>query len=374
MAATVELSGSRILVLGGSGVLGGLIAAELDRAGAKVMLAGRDPDRLREQASRIGASVPSVMFDLAVPSHATHVVDTAIQSLGGLDGLVNAAGVVAFGPLADMDDAALDELVAVDLLGPLRVMRVALPHLEGGFIVNISGVVAESPVAGMAAVLGRQGRVECGHHCPGSRVASSGHPRPRRTAAAYRDRSGRPPYCGPGPGDAGRTRSGSGCRCDRHRIGRRASRTPGGSLHHDVNEVLVVQVAATWFMVGLIWMVQVVHYPLFRTVPADVFNSYEAAHTSAIGRLLILPAGLEVVSAAALVWYRPDGVPLWMVMLSGALLAAIWVATALVQAPLHRRLLEGYDRAAVDRLIRTNWFRTGAWTLRGFLVAAMLFR
>ncbi len=151
MAATVELSGSRILVLGGSGVLGGLIAAELDRAGAKVMLAGRDPDRLREQASRIGASVPSVMFDLAVPSHATHVVDTAIQSLGGLDGLVNAAGVVAFGPLADMDDAALDELVAVDLLGPLRVMRVALPHLEGGFIVNISGVVAESPVAGMAA-------------------------------------------------------------------------------------------------------------------------------------------------------------------------------------------------------------------------------
>ncbi len=141
-----------------------------------------------------------------------------------------------------------------------------------------------------------------------------------------------------------------------------------------MNEVLVVQVAATWFMVGLIWMVQVVHYPLFRTVPADVFNSYEAAHTSAIGRLLILPAGLEVVSAAALVWYRPDGVPLWMVMLSGALLAAIWVATALVQAPLHRRLLEGYDRAAVDRLIRTNWFRTGAWTLRGFLVAAMLFR
>jgi hypothetical protein len=123
-----------------------------------------------------------------------------------------------------------------------------------------------------------------------------------------------------------------------------------------VNDVLVLQVVATWFMVGLIWMVQVVHYPLFRTIPADAFKPYEAAHTSAIGRLLILPAGIEVVSAAALVWYRPDAVPLWMVM----------------QAPLHRRLLDGYDRATVDRLVRTNWFRTGAWTVRGLLVAAML--
>jgi hypothetical protein len=140
-----------------------------------------------------------------------------------------------------------------------------------------------------------------------------------------------------------------------------------------VNEVLVVQVAATWFMVGLIWMVQIVHYPLFRAIPADSFKTYETDHTAAIGRLLILPAGLEVVSAAALVWYRPDQVPLWMVMLSGALLAAIWVATALVQAPLHRRLLDGYDRATVDRLVRSNWFRTVAWTLRGVVVAAMLF-
>ena len=139
-----------------------------------------------------------------------------------------------------------------------------------------------------------------------------------------------------------------------------------------MNQVLVVQVAATWFMVGMIWMVQVVHYPLFRAIPASSFSSYEAAHTAAIGRLLILPAGTEVVSAAALVWFRPDAVPLWMVMLSGALLAAIWVATALVQAPLHRRLLNGYDRATVDRLVRSNWFRTGAWTLRGVLVAAML--
>lgn len=151
MAPPVELEGSRVLVLGGSGVLGGLIAAELIRSGSRVMLAGRDSEQLQQQATELGPAVPSVVFDLATPSHATWVVDTAVQHLGGLDGVVNAAGIVAFGPLAETDDATLDTLVAVDFLGPLRVIRAALPHLERGFIVSISGVVAETPVAGMAA-------------------------------------------------------------------------------------------------------------------------------------------------------------------------------------------------------------------------------
>jgi cyclic-di-GMP-binding biofilm dispersal mediator protein len=116
-----------------------------------VVLAGRDAARLRAQAATLGPDVPSVVFDLTQPHHAPHVVDTAVATLGGLDGVVNAAGVVAFGPLAETDDAALDELVAVDLVGPLRVIRAALPQLEGGFIVNLTGVVAEQPVAGMAA-------------------------------------------------------------------------------------------------------------------------------------------------------------------------------------------------------------------------------
>ncbi len=145
-----DLQGARVLVLGGSGALGSAIGAELASRGAAVMLAGRDPERLRQCATAIGPDTPSVLFDLAVPAHADHVVGTAITRLGGLDGVVNAAGVVAFGALADHDDATIDELIAADLVGPLRVMRAALPHLDGGFLVNITGVVAESPVPGMA--------------------------------------------------------------------------------------------------------------------------------------------------------------------------------------------------------------------------------
>lgn len=107
--------------------------------------------RLHAAASQTSAETQSVVFDLYEPTHAQHVVDTATRMLGGLDGLVNAAGVVAFGGLDGMSDSALDELFAVDLIGPLRVIRTALGYMESGFVVNITGVVAEQPVAGMAA-------------------------------------------------------------------------------------------------------------------------------------------------------------------------------------------------------------------------------
>jgi len=146
----IDLSDKRVLVLGGSGVLGRNLTAELHQRGASVMIAGHNADRVSAQAAQLGAAETAV-FDLATPADAGAVVQAALERLGGLDGVINAAGVVAFGPLEDLDDAALDQLVAVDLVGPLRVMRAAIPHLEGGFFVNLTGVVAEQPVASMAA-------------------------------------------------------------------------------------------------------------------------------------------------------------------------------------------------------------------------------
>lgn len=92
-----------------------------------------------------------VELDLRHPASIVTGVDAAVALLGGLDGVVNAAGVVAFGPISDLSDETLDELIAVDLVGPLRLMRAVAERMEGGFIVNLTGVVAEQPVAGMAA-------------------------------------------------------------------------------------------------------------------------------------------------------------------------------------------------------------------------------
>ncbi len=148
--ATIDLAGKKVLVLGGSGQLGRRLAAELLRRGSTVMLAGRNSGNLEKRAQQLGPGVVYSSFDLR-DDNPGMIIDEAVRLLGRLDGVVNAAGVVAFGPLEALTDGALDDLIAVNFSGPLRVMRAAVQAMEGGFLVNLTGVVAEQPVGGMAA-------------------------------------------------------------------------------------------------------------------------------------------------------------------------------------------------------------------------------
>ena len=136
--------------------------------------------------------------------------------------------------------------------------------------------------------------------------------------------------------------------------------------------LLIAHAAATWFMVGLIWMVQTVHYPLFAAVGESGFSEYERGHTSRIGRLLVLPALAELVLATLIVLTLPAGVPLALALASGVVLAFIWVLTALVQAPQHGVLTAGFEPETHRRLVGGNWWRTAAWTTRGVIAAVML--
>ncbi len=147
---TDSLAGRRVLVLGGSGQLGRRVASELAQRGARVALTGRDSARLLDAATAVGAGVPTLAFDLRT-GDPTSLVEWARSALGGLDGIVVASGVVAFGSVADTDEAIVHELLAVNLTGPLGVIRAALPELSGGFVVGITGVVAEMAPAGLAA-------------------------------------------------------------------------------------------------------------------------------------------------------------------------------------------------------------------------------
>ena len=138
-----ELRGAHVVVVGASGVLGAAIARHLATAGARVSAVVRDHRRLD------GASV--AQYALAdVTDHAA--LRTAFASVAPFDGVVNATGVVAFGNVADLDDTTLSTLFAVNAIAPIVMLRESATHLsDGGFFVNISGVVASQPVAGMAA-------------------------------------------------------------------------------------------------------------------------------------------------------------------------------------------------------------------------------
>jgi len=145
IAGMDELSGRSFLVVGASGALGSRIARGLADRGADLTLTAHGGD----VPSIDGAHVVSA--DLRDPDVGRAVVADAVDRHGGIDGLVIAAGVVAFGPLADIDDDTVDDLVLIDFLAPLRLVRAALPVMRpGGVILGISAVVAEKPLGGMA--------------------------------------------------------------------------------------------------------------------------------------------------------------------------------------------------------------------------------
>ncbi len=143
-----------VLVIGATGGLGAPISRRLSSEGALLTLHGRDAARL----GSLGLAATPVTGDLRDPETATRAVAGAVEAHGRLDGVVIASGVVAFGPAGEMPDDVLLDLFLINSLGPIRVIRAALPHLvasaaEGRspFVVSLSAVVAEQPTAGMAA-------------------------------------------------------------------------------------------------------------------------------------------------------------------------------------------------------------------------------
>lgn len=132
--------------------------------------------------------------------------------------------------------------------------------------------------------------------------------------------------------------------------------------------VLLANLASTLFMTGLIWFVQVVHYPLFAWVGAVEFPAYSREHQHWTTFVVGPPMLLEALTAALLVAARPSGVPPWAAWTGLALVGVIWLSTAALQVPAHGRLISGFDAGVAATLVSTNWIRTAAWTARAALL------
>ncbi|MHA7244294.1 SDR family NAD(P)-dependent oxidoreductase [Paeniglutamicibacter antarcticus] len=146
-----ELKGGHWIVVGATGGLGTAISRLLAREGARLTLSGRNPDKLAALARELGeAVVATIAADLSVPSGPAAIASAA-QSDTGVDGVLYAAGVVAFGPLGELDDDTFDEVLLLDFVAPVRLLREILPQLNAGsVVVHLSAVVAETPMKNMA--------------------------------------------------------------------------------------------------------------------------------------------------------------------------------------------------------------------------------
>jgi hypothetical protein len=121
-----------------------------------------------------------------------------------------------------------------------------------------------------------------------------------------------------------------------------------------------LQLALTAYLVGLIWLIQLIHYPAFRAIAPERWQDFHQAHTAALGLLAGGPMILSLLVGCWLAWTEPSTRQYAVVGLE----VVAWIVTFTLSVPQHTRLAAGPDAAVIDFLIATNWIRTIAWSLK----------
>jgi len=137
--------------------------------------------------------------------------------------------------------------------------------------------------------------------------------------------------------------------------------------------LLLLHAGVTCFMCGLIWLVQVVHYPLFAAVGRAEFPAYQKRHMQRTSWVVAVPMCLEGGTALALLFFAPAGVSTAWLWAGFVALVAIWASTFFLQVPRHEELLLAFDRAAHQFLVRSNWLRTLLWSARALLALFLIY-
>ena len=132
--------------------------------------------------------------------------------------------------------------------------------------------------------------------------------------------------------------------------------------------VLLLNVATTLMMIGVIWIIQVVHYPLFSRVGIEAFTQYQAEHTSRITLVVMPLMVVEAITALLLVIQPPAQMPPTLFIIGLVLIGIIWGLTFFVHVPQHTQLSIGFDALNHQHLVRSNWVRTVLWSLRGVIM------
>lgn len=135
---------------------------------------------------------------------------------------------------------------------------------------------------------------------------------------------------------------------------------------------LIANAAATLYMVGLIWMVQIVHYPLLAIIGTDRASDIAREHQRRTGNVVGPPMLVEGLSTLALLVWLPDDVWWWLPWLNGIFLAVALGCTVFLSVPLHEKMAKHPDNTVGRQLVVTNWPRTIAWSARGIVCVIML--
>jgi len=135
--------------------------------------------------------------------------------------------------------------------------------------------------------------------------------------------------------------------------------------------LLAAHFAITWALVGLIWVIQTVHYPLMAWVGQAERQRYQLQHVSRMGRLVIPLMLSEAFLTVYLCFTSTSLTHPWLAWLGAALLLIVWAVTGAFSVPAHNKLVSDVPSQALANLVSTNWIRTIAWTGRGVVALFM---
>jgi hypothetical protein len=130
----------------------------------------------------------------------------------------------------------------------------------------------------------------------------------------------------------------------------------------------VLQLVATMAMLGVIWVVQLCVYPRFADIDPEKFIGAHMRHCAGIGMVVAPLMLVELFTAVFLVWAGSGGWMQWLILI---LTLGNFISTALIQAPCHRQLMQGFDEAKCRLLTRSNWIRTVLWSAKALLVFSL---
>jgi len=135
--------------------------------------------------------------------------------------------------------------------------------------------------------------------------------------------------------------------------------------------ILLACAFSTAAMTGLIWLIQVVQYPLMAEVGAEQFVRYEQEHCNRITPVVMPLMTVELLTALWLAWRPLPGYSgtLWLAAVG---VLAIWASTFFIQVPVHNRLCVAFDADLHRRLVQSNWIRTVLWSVRSVLMFRVL--
>ncbi|MCC5816162.1 MAG: hypothetical protein JJT78_15530 [Leptospira sp.] len=157
--------------------------------------------------------------------------------------------------------------------------------------------------------------------------------------------------------------------------------------------LVLTQAFATIFLTGLIWMVQIVHYPSFMDVGSSEFLEFHKNHSTRISLIVVPMMTLELVLAIVIlfaclfeqlesnmgananllegrtVFIQQMG---WLVWINLIIVILLWITTFFISVPYHNQLGQGFQMESAKKLVQTNWIRTIFWSIKSYVVLRIL--